>query len=93
MTLRMVVRIEIYTTRLCAACVIAKELLTRHGIEFRDVDVSDNPELRRDMANRASGDRSVPQIFADGHHVGDLEKLEELISAGQLASVFAAIAR
>lgn len=80
--------IEIYTTRLCAACYVAKDLLIRQKMEFREVDVSDDPELRKDMARRAGGDRSVPQIFVAGRHIGDLETLEKLLEEGKFDSIF-----
>jgi glutaredoxin 3 len=36
-----------YTTRFCPYCVAAKQLLERKGVEFEDIAVDGDPELRR----------------------------------------------
>jgi glutaredoxin 3 len=75
-------KVEIYTTGFCAACFAAKALLESKGIAFEEVDVSDNPSLRAEMARRAGGDRTVPQVFADGRHVGDYDAVNSLLASG-----------
>lgn len=77
-------RIEIYTTMLCPFCLAAKRLLKRKGAEFTEFDVTLRPGLRDEMAQRTGGRRTVPQIFVDGVHLGDCDRLYALEQAGRL---------
>lgn len=76
--------ITIYTTPFCSYCVSAKALLRRKGVAFREIDVSGNAELRREMTEKAHGHRTVPQIFAGDRHVGDSDGIHELERRGEL---------
>lgn len=77
-------RIEIYTTMLCPFCIAAKRLLQEKGAEFIEFNVTFRPGLRDEMTKRAGGHRTVPQIFVDGVHLGDCDRLYALEQAGQL---------
>ena len=44
--------VTMYTTRFCPYCVAARRLLSAKGVEFEDVAVDGNPELRRRMTER-----------------------------------------
>jgi len=76
--------IEIYTTPWCPYCVAAKRLLEKKGAPFEETDVARDPSLRAVMTQRAHGRRTVPQIFFDGHYVGDCDELHALDRAGKL---------
>jgi len=78
------VKIEIYSTRLCPYCYRAKKLLSQHGVDFTEIDVMVDHERRREMIDRAGGRRTVPQIFIDGRHIGGCEELYALEAAGKL---------
>ena len=82
--------VEIYTTPLCGYCHAAKNLLTRKGVAFTEVDVSRDPALRAAMTSRAGGRRTVPQIFIGGAHVGGCDDLYALDGAGRLDPMLAA---
>jgi glutaredoxin 3 len=77
-------RIEIYTTRYCPYCHAAKRLLTQKGAEFSEIDVSGDPQGRSEMAARAKGRMTVPQIFVGSVHVGGYDDLYALDRAGKL---------
>ena len=77
-------KIEIYTTPFCPYCHRAKRLLTEKGIQFEEIDVMMAPGKRREMAERAGGASTVPQVFADGVHVGDCEGIHALDARGEL---------
>ena len=81
--------ITIYTTLFCPYCSSAKRLLSKKGAEFTEVDVTMKPELREDMARRAGGKRTVPQIFIGTHHVGGCDELHALDAKGELDALFA----
>jgi glutaredoxin 3 len=82
--------VEIYTTRYCPYCISAKALLARKGIEFREIDVSGDPDGRMKMVERANGRMTVPQIFIGKTHVGGSDELHELERAGKLDPLLAA---
>ena len=76
--------VTIYTSAFCGFCHRAKRLLESKGVAFIEIDVTADAETRRLMAERAGGQRSVPQIFIGETHVGGCNDLYELDSAGQL---------
>lgn len=73
-----------YSTRFCPYCVRARMLLEKKGVEFTDIRVDKEPELRKEMVQRANGGTSVPQIFIDDEHVGGCDELYELEFDGVL---------
>ena len=77
-------RVVIYTTQYCSYCVQAKRLLQRKGVAFEEIDVSNNPELRRVMVQKANGRMTVPQIFVDDSWIGDCDGIYALERAGRL---------
>ena len=77
-------KIEIYSTAFCPFCSAAKRLLTEKGVAFVEHDVTFRPGLRREMADRTGGDDKVPQIFVDGTHIGNCDRLHALDADGRL---------
>jgi glutaredoxin 3 len=82
----MMARVELYSTPFCGACVVAKKLLRSKNVPFTEIDVSER-FLRDAMAERAKGNRSVPQIFIDDRHVGGCDELIEFDFAGKLEAL------
>lgn len=78
--------IQIYTTRFCPFCVQAKRLLDSKGIEYCELSVDGNPELRAEM-QQLSGRHTVPQIWIGATHVGGCDELYTLERSGQLNSL------
>ena len=76
--------VEIYTTAYCPYCQWAKDLLLRKGIDFTEIDVGGNWELRATMTARANGQTTVPQIFIGTTHIGGCDELYALNDAGRL---------
>ncbi|MBN8629226.1 MAG: glutaredoxin 3 [Rhodobacterales bacterium] len=81
--------VEIYTTPFCGYCAMAKRLLDRKGVAYREIDVSADPDLRATMVQRANGRRTVPQIFIGATHVGGSDDLHALEHAGKLDPLLA----
>ena len=81
--------VTIYTAGLCPYCSRAKEILKSKGVRFREVDVGANASLRKEMAERAGGRRTVPQIFIGDTHIGGCDDLIMLNRSGQLDSLLA----
>jgi glutaredoxin 3 len=76
--------VEIYTQKYCSYCHWAKELLTRKGVDFREIDVTADRRIREEMVARANGRSTVPQIFIGATHVGGCDELYALEEGGKL---------
>lgn len=77
-------RIILYTTDFCGYCRAAKQLLLRKGLDFVEVDVGSDHQLRIEMVQRAGGRRTVPQIFIDDAPIGGYQELAQLDCDGRL---------
>ncbi len=81
--------VDIYTTPSCPYCLAAKQLLHKKSVQFNEIDVSRDAELRQAMTRRAMGSRTVPQVFIGGQHVGGCDDLHALDHAGRLDTMLA----
>ena len=81
--------VEIYTIRYCPYCQDAKDLLSRKGVMFHEIDISANRELRKQMIERAQGRSTFPQIFIGATHIGGCDDLYALDEAGKLDHLLA----
>ena len=79
--------VEIYTTPFCPFCVRAKQFLQQQGTEFTEIDVSMDPERRREMTERSGGGRTVPQIFINNQSIGGCDDLLALANDGELENL------
>ena len=75
--------IVMYSTRFCPYCMRARGLLSSKGIEFKEIAVDGNRELRTEMIQR-SGRHTVPQIWIGETHIGGCDELYQLERSGQL---------
>ena len=75
--------ITIYTKDYCGYCARAKALLTAKGVDFIEIDVTNDQALEAEMIER-SNQRTVPQVFIDHHHIGGFDDLATLDASGQL---------
>jgi glutaredoxin 3 len=76
--------IVVYSKSYCPFCTRAKNMLTRLGADFEEIDLDRNPERREEMINKANGKSTVPQIFIGDTHVGGCDELFALNKAGKL---------
>ncbi len=81
--------VQIYTIRYCPYCQEAKELLSRKGAVFDEIDASGNRDVRKQMIERANGRSTFPQIFIGATHVGGCDDLYALEEAGKLDPLLA----
>lgn len=75
--------VTLYTTRFCPYCIRARSLLDEKGIDYEDIAVDHDPQLRREMV-QLSGRTTVPQIWIGEQHVGGCDDLMLLARQGQL---------
>ena len=84
-------KIDIYTIPYCPYCADAKDLLTRKGASFHEIDGRANREARKEMIARANGRSTFPQIFIGSTHIGGCDDLYALDEAGKLDPLLAEI--
>ncbi len=77
--------VEIYTWSTCPYCMRAKQLLDSKGVEYTEYSIDGDDEARAQMAKRAGGRRTLPQIFiGKNYHVGGCDDLYSLEGEGEL---------
>jgi len=73
----------VYTTPSCPYCVMAKRLLTQKGVSYQEIDVANDGDKRRWLAE-TTGQRTVPQIFIGGKPYGGFSDIAALDKQGKL---------
>jgi glutaredoxin 3 len=76
--------VVIYTRDFCYYSDAARDLLTRKGVAFKEINATGNRELRNEMIERANGGSTFPQVFIDDAHVGGCDDLYALEEQGKL---------
>jgi glutaredoxin 3 len=80
-------RVTLYTKTYCGYSKRAKALLCEQGVEFEDIDVTEDEARFSEMVERTGGGTTVPQIFIHGRHIGGFTELTELHERGELDSL------
>ena len=80
----MTAKVDIYTKMTCPYCAHAKALLAKKQVEFNEIKIDMNADLRAAMIERAQGAFTVPQIFIDDVHVGGCDDIYALEGQGKL---------
>ena len=78
-------KIIIYTTKTCGYCYLAKKLLKKYSLKYKEIDVSNNNIVINEMIRKSSGIKTVPQIFFNNKHIGGFYELNQLHLNGSLA--------
>jgi glutaredoxin 3 len=81
-------RVRMYTTTWCGYCIRAKALLDRHGIQYEEILMDDDPAFRQKLLDM-TGRWTVPQIFIDDEPIGGYTELWFLDRDGKLAELAA----
>ena len=81
--------VVIYTRDFCYYSDAARELLTRKGVTFKDINATGKRELRQEMIERSNGGSTFPQIFIGEAHVGGCDELYALEEDGKLDALLA----
>jgi glutaredoxin 3 len=79
----MTAKIEMYATTSCRHCMDARDFLQAKGVEYEEY-LLDLMPLDKDVMIERCGQKSIPQIFINGQHIGGLTDLKELDSSGKL---------
>jgi glutaredoxin 3 len=81
--------VVIYTRDFCYYSDAARDLLTRKGVAFKEINATGNRELRNEMIERANGGSTFPQVFIGATHVGGCDDLYALEEEGELDAMLA----
>ncbi len=60
--------VKIYSTSMCPYCTTLKEFLKERGVEFEEIDVSQDEKAMKEMVEK-TGQMGVPVIEIDGEIV------------------------
>jgi len=73
-------KIKIYSTSMCPYCTTLKEFLKERGVEFEEIDVSQDEKAMKEMVEK-TGQMGVPVMEIDGEIVigFDREKIVKLL--------------
>jgi len=82
--------VVIYTRDFCYYSDAARDLLTRKGAAFKEINATGNRALRNEMIERANGGSTFPQVFIGDTHVGGCDELYALEEQGKLDALLAA---
>jgi glutaredoxin 3 len=76
--------ILIYSTSYCPYCDKAKKLLQKKNLSYKEIDVTNNDQMRVELIEKSNGRKTVPQIFINDYHVGGCDDLYALEAEGKL---------
>ena len=75
--------ITIYSTMNCPYCVAAKNLCISKGLDYKEIDLTNNPDELTRIKNQ-TGMLTVPQIFIGQEFIGGYVDLKKLSDTGEL---------
>lgn len=70
-------KIKIYSKTSCPACVTAKVLLDKKGVQYEEIILDNKPEEIQELIAK-TGMRTVPQIFINDELIGGCSDLIDL---------------
>ncbi len=78
-------KILIYSSVLCPYCFAAKKLLKKLNLNFEEVLVDNDPQIKNEMITLSNGRTTVPQIFFGENHIGGYDDLKRCYDEGKLS--------
>ena len=84
----MTAKVEMYGTSYCRHCMDARDFMQEKGIDYEEY-LLDLMPLEKDTMIERCGQKSVPQIFINGQHIGGIDDLKILDSGGKLDKLLA----
>lgn len=85
--------VYVFSKSYCPFCVSAKNLIRQLGCDFgvieldeRGIDKFSGREVQNELL-KMTGQRTVPNIFIGGKHVGGCDEVQKLHAQGKLASM------
>ena len=79
--------VTIYTGPLCNYCDAAKRLLTRNNVKYEEINIATVEGAMEEMIKKASGKRTIPQIFFNDQHIGGYDEVRALEKENKLQDI------
>ena len=79
----------IYSTDPCSFCRRVKGILSSHGVDFEEINLTKDPDGRVELVQR-TGMMTFPQVTVDGELLGGFAEVQEAAEDGSLAELLAA---
>ncbi len=76
--------ITVYYKPTCPYCHKAFDLIEQYSINYKKINIQENPDQRQKMIHLAGGKTTVPQIFVGDHSLGGYTDLLFLHEQGTL---------
>ena len=85
-------KVVVFSKSYCPFCKKTKALFTEKGIDFKvyELNEMDNGGEIQDALLEISGQKTVPNVFINGVHVGGNSETQEANSSGKLDEMLAA---
>ena len=80
--------VKLYTWPHCPYCNNAKKLLDDKHVDYSDVNIYGNEEMR-DALTEKTGQRTVPYVFIGDAFIGGFSELADLDHTGKLDTMLA----
>ena len=84
-------RVTIYTTEPCGFCRVAKSLLDKRNIAYREINLAKDALGRTELV-RMTGMMTFPQVVIDDQVLGGYQELVQADKVGRLADLAEAAA-
>ena len=75
-------KITIYSSLTCYYCFAAKEFFKKKNLDFKEIIVDGDEDLKKKLVEMTNGKTTVPQIFFDNQLIGGYDQLKELNTKG-----------
>jgi glutaredoxin 3 len=81
--------VVIYSTEPCSFCARVKGILSAHGVDFEEVNLTKDPDGRVELVQR-TGMMTFPQVTVDGELLGGFAEIQAAADDGSLEARLAA---
>lgn len=81
------IQIEIYTLEWCPYCRKTKSFFKSKNLSYTEYDIKKEAANKKEMLERTGGEKTVPQIFISGQHIGGYSDLIKMKTSGKLAEL------
>lgn len=72
----------------CGFSAMVVQMLNKCAVEFKDIDVLSNPDLRQGIKNFSDWP-TIPQIYVKGEFIGGCDIVKEMFQSGELQDLLA----
>jgi|GEM_PF-924403 len=82
-------KVMVYSKSYCPYCDMAKKLLETNGIEYEAVEINTvtNSLVVQAILFNLTGQKTVPNIFIGGKHIGGNSEIQQLAKSGTLKTI------